>query len=377
MERLVPLVALFAAGCVSDGPPYDISASGCFGGLPALIAVYFGAATVLALVVWMTQRSIRFFHLANDADRPADRSADRRSSEHPGELREGPTVLTGRVASEGEAAVRVEIELHGTEDQDSSGDWSHRWEEKERRVRVRPFELVLGSGERVRVEPVSEVYLADALDGVIQINRAARVLVAELSPGEAVIAVGDLERRPIADGYRGSSDRWVLVPPRRGRGPMMLSTEPLGARFRRRARGAAVAVFLAIIATCALHAGTLGYHLRVWRGETVVGAYVHTRRWTTESDDTTVHHRRLTVKLPDGSEHGEEIPSYGSVGAAYVRHVPSQPWATSFGRTATLHGAIMAGHVVLPFLLLLFFRWLTPNEWYEGRKQRSKGSGRL
>ncbi|MCC6874225.1 MAG: hypothetical protein IT378_07935 [Sandaracinaceae bacterium] len=361
-----PLLAalVVAVGCEGAG---DVVAVHCLGGVWVAGVVYGLGTVVIALLGAMLTSALRWARLARAANRSAHGGTT---------LREGPSVLVGRVGAGTEPAVRLEIHQQGHEEKGSSGDWIHRWVEKERRIRVRPFELELASGERVRVEPTERVYLADALDGLVRINRAARVLVAELTPGESVIAVGQLERRARPDGYRGTADRWALVPPRRGE-PMILSTEPLGARFSRRARGALAAVVLSVLASATVHALSSGYHLRAWKGSTVLGSYVDDAQWTTESDDGTVVHHSLTVRLPDESLHTEEIDRVAQQTHAWVRWVPSHPRATSFGRTATLHRMLLSLHIVLPFLVLLAYVVLTRKAWYEGARQRSSGPGRL
>ena len=159
---------------------------------------------------------------------------------------------------------------------------------------------------------------------------------------------------------------------------MLLSTEPLGRRFRARANGAWLAMVLALGAFAGLHGLTLGYHLRVFRGETVVGRYVSSQTWTTTDDDgDPIHHRALSVRLPDGPVFTGETSTLGPAGDAYVRYVPSRPSASSFGRHPSLHVLLLAAHLLLPILCFAVFRWLTPKRWYEGRKQRTTGTGRL
>lgn len=69
-------------------------------------------------------------------------------------------------------AVRLEIAQEGDE-WESSGAWVHSWTEKNRRMLVHPFLIRLASGARVLVHPDQHAFLADALDGVVRINRVA------------------------------------------------------------------------------------------------------------------------------------------------------------------------------------------------------------
>lgn len=366
----IVLLALGATSCAEPGPVWDVGAQGYVGGVFATVVVYgLGVAGVLALAITMLVYALRWSRRANAADRAVAGACV---------LREGPIVLAGHVAPGSDPAVRVEIEQRAEEWRDDSGNWSHLWAEKQRRIRVRPFELVLTTGERVRVEPATDVCLADALDGVVRIDRTARLLVAELTPMEPVIAVGHLTRRPVPDGYRGTADRWVLVAPSSARDPMILSTEPLGERFRRRANGAFIAASLTLIGAVALHAASLGYHLRTLAGITVVGAYVSHRNWTTrDSEGDERHHHLLAVRLPNGAVHEERIGETARLSDAYVRWVPSQPWATSFGRTPEIVWLLVVAYLGLPLVMLVLLAWLTRASWYEGARQSSGGSGRV
>lgn len=364
-------VAAFLTGCAADSDRVlDVTAAGSSQGLPVFVGVYgFGITLTLALFVVMAVYAFFSWRSARASDR---------SAREGGTLRKGPAVLRGYVASGGGPAVRVEISQGGREKRDDSGNWSHRWEEKGRRIEVRPFELVLLSGERVQVEPTGDVLLADALDGVIRVNRAARVLVAELVPDEALIAVGDLELRSRPDGYRGAVDGWTLVPPKRPGARMILSTEGLGTRFRRRARSALVAIFMSAVVACGVQALSVGYHLRVWAGTTVVARVVGNREWTTvDGDGDEVRHRSSTIRLPNGFLLTERVSHTLPHQDVYVRWVPAKSGASALGRTPSLHWGILGLNFGLPLLTVFLFRVLYPRRWWEGERQSSRGAGIL
>lgn len=363
--RRLLLAAVLLVGCEGD-----ITGEACFGGFLPFAAIYcVGGIGIASLLGWMFVQMMQWRRLAHAADRTVGA----------GRLQEGPAVLCGHVCTdEPSPPARVEIEQAGSESKDSSGDWTHRWEEKQRRLHVRPFTMELTSGERIRVEPTRKVVLADALDGLVRVNKAARVLTAELTPGEAFIASGKLVRRPVADGYRGSRDTWVLTSPGTGRPPMLLSTEPLGRRFRSRSRGAAAAMLFTLLGALALHVLAGGYHLRLWRGHSVPAETLRVLSFTTrDSDDDPHHHRELTVRLPDGSTFTSEISIVSRTQGAYVRLVPGFRPANALGRTATAHAIVLVPHLIWPFIALGAFGAMTPRRWYEGSKQRSGGSGRL
>ena len=190
-----------------------------------------------------------------------------------GALVPGEAMVTGVVElAEGEScAVELRIDQEGTE-QESSGTWSHTWTETGRRLTVRPFYLKTKAGDRVRVLAGDHVKLMDALDRKILVNRTARTCIAELTPGEAVSAFGQLfrgrdpEAVPQA-GYRSSAVGWVLRAPEGGK--MLLSSYPIYRPFDERARRILWWVAALLVVVVAGHVALLGYHLRVAWGERI------------------------------------------------------------------------------------------------------------
>ena len=341
----------------------------CIGGVPAFVAVYgVGVLVPLLLIAHAVSHLWR--------DRRLQRQAEAAVTEEL-VLRAGPAVLVGRVADADEPAVRIEIAMKGEESQDSSGNWSHSWRELRRTMKVRPFDLELPSGETVHVETPHDVYLADHLDGVVRINKAAKRLVAELTPGETVTAVGVLERRVAADGYRGTKDRWNLVSPRGE--PMTLSTLGLGHRFAQRRARVRLALLTGVLAVCSAHAMASGYHARLFLGEAVVGRWESGRSWTTESDDGSTDHQSATVRLPDGTSFTEEVWLGSARGLPlWVTQVHAIPYFTAFGRSATLHLFAVFWVISGPLIFWLFFyRAARRREWYDGEPQHERDSGRL
>ncbi|AUX34239.1 MULTISPECIES: hypothetical protein [Sorangium] len=298
-------------------------------------------------------------------------------------LAPGEAVVMGTVerAQGADVAVRIEVEQEGSETE-SSGVWSHEWSETDRKVRVQPFYLRHASGARVRVEPGEDVMLVDALDGMILVDRTKRVRVAELVPGEQVFAVGELRRAPDPEaptqGYRGVAQGFLLVPPSHGR-RMLLSSEPLGQRFARRAafhlRWAALAAFAAI----AFNAAFAGFHARRWLGETVDVRVTQLR----EVEDGDTDHHMVTVQQSEGGAVFSDEVSHAAFArlrqgdALKARHVPSWPSASAVGPDVTAHSAAW---VALPLLGVLAFAYLirahSARPWYE-KKVVDQGSGKL
>lgn len=297
---------------------------------------------------------------------------------------EGPCVVSGRVAYRGDEglAVRVEIDQDGSESE-SSGTWSHRWVETDRRALVRPFDLVLDDGRRLVVEPPSDVSFVDDLDKKILVNKTKRVLVAELVPGERVWIRGELvRRRGTRAGYRGGEAELVLQKPKRGR--MEISSEPLAERFRQRAAYHAriarstLAVMLVLEATLATHYARLFFGHVEWR--TVRNKFHDVKR----DSDGDEHTWGVKIELVPGTieavviderdwraglEEGDLVP---------VRVVPSWPFASALGAGSTIHAghAFMLGVVLVGSLIGRGVDRRRTRPWYRRKAEHSHG-GRL
>jgi hypothetical protein len=275
----------------------------------------------------------------------------------------------------------VEIDQEGSESE-SSGSWTFRWTESDRRVTMRPFYVVHRSGTRVRVEPGDRAFLVDAMDGMIAVDLTKRTRVAELSPGEHVYAVGRLERGPDPEaagaGYRGAQQGWVMRPPPGE--DLLLSSEPLERRFQRKAKAQRLSAWIAALHL--LFAGFVFHHYlaRVFYGADVVGTVVGRN---VDTDDDGNHTYELLVELPGGRrlkleatlgtytacEHdGTRVP---------VRYVPRYEPASVLGRGATASVAVMFSMGLLGLMAL--WRFLVKQAsraWYE-RDLVDTGSGRL
>lgn len=303
-------------------------------------------------------------------------------------LAPGPATVFGKVeyAREADHAVRVEVEQKGTE-QESTGNWSHSWTEKDRRVKVHPFYLRHASGQRVRVEPHREALLVDTMDGVIRVNLTQRVRTAELTPDEKVFASGvlheDLDPEAMAGGgYRDAPRGLVLRPPRSGR--MLLSTEPLGRRFNKRAElhHLFARVFLAAVLLYQL--ALLPYHLRVVAADTVHAPVVGLRHYTTKDDEgDTVDHHEVKLALPGKVVFTDEVTRelYRSLAVGSrlpVRRSPIWPsYLSNVGSGAAAYGGAAAIGGLIWFLLLGgYLLMVTRKRWYEGKLSEG-GPGRL
>ncbi|WP_437595734.1 hypothetical protein WMF28_24465 [Sorangium sp. So ce590] len=340
----------------------------------SLLLVYVVAtAGLLALAAKALRASVRERRAAAQAD----------ASFNPGvALAPGEAVVKGTVEREqgADVAVRVEVEQEGSETE-SSGVWSHEWSETDRKVRVHPFYLRHASGARIRVEPGEDVQLVDALDGMILVNRQRRVRVAELVPDEQVFAVGELRRAPDPEaptqGYRGVAQGYVLVPPPWR--PMLLSSEPLGQRFARRAAFHLRWAVVAAVAALAFNAAFAPFHARLWLGETVDVGVTDLKKRESGDDETHFEVSMRTadgVALSDEASHTDFVRLRG-VQRIKARHVPSWPSASTLGPDVTVHSAAFVAVPLLGALALAYvLRAHSSRPWYD-KKLVEQGSGKL
>ncbi|MEP7125113.1 MAG: hypothetical protein ABJE95_29555 [Byssovorax sp.] len=300
----------------------------------------------------------------------------------------GEIVLHGRVATADGAtlAVRVEVDQDGTETE-SSGVWSHAWTEVSRRIFVEPFYLVDAAGRRTRVEPPDDVLLVDAMDGKIMVNLARRTCSAELTPGEEVWAAGVLVVAPDpegpAHGYRGPSGLVLKAPPSRR---MLLSSEPLGARFEAKARFFRRWSALLGLAGALVWATVFGpYLLRAVAGETRSATITLLEPYDTDDDGHVTHHYRVLASVAptepnvDDDVHEETFRRLQVGQSIVVRWVPSMPQVSTLGPDAAVGRS--------PLVILFWGLWVVSAiiyrsrihasmGWYE-KKVVDKGSGKL
>jgi len=361
--------------------PVEVSPDDYLGFLGSLVVVYGLLLAVPLLLIAVALVGHRRYQR---------RAAEAEAAYRPDALLSpGTATLFGTVehAEDAEHAVRVEVDQEGSESE-SSGSWSHAWKEVDRRVKVHPFYIRHISGRRVRVEPQRDVFLVDAMDGVIRVNLTQRTRVAELTPGEEVYAHGlleedlDPEARAGRGMYRDSPRGLVLRSPRRGR--MLLSSEPLGARFLKRAglHRSAARVFVIVLALA--HLALLPYHLRLIAGRTVKATVARLEHYTTKDDEgDTVHHYKVHTTLPGGAPFTDDVPpavfrSLAKGELVPVRRCPLVPsYLSNIGESAEVHfAALPIGIVLLGFLSVGYIGMATRKRWYEGQVTDT-GSGKL
>lgn len=335
-----------------------------------------GVAIVIGLA--LRQRALKLRQAAA-ADASTDVNRD---------LTPGPCVLRGVVeyAQDAKWAVRVDVDQEG-EEHESSGVWTYKWTEKNRRVHLAPFYARLASGRRIRVEPSGEVLLVDSMDGIVRVDLKKRTRFAELVPGETIYASGQLVRAPDREnsvesgGYRNSPDSFVLrpLPPN----PMLFSTESLGARFRERGLFheraakwiAAVALFI--------HAALFGFHARRYLGNTEDATLVNIDHYTTQDEGRDVYHYRVELQTDDGFKFIDHIPYAVFKELKAGMRIPIRRAYGSVANRSTVGPNVTVNSIAWIFPVYLLVAWIayrhwekSTRPWYE-RKVIDTGSGRL
>ncbi|HEY1814825.1 MAG TPA: hypothetical protein VGG74_20905 [Kofleriaceae bacterium] len=283
-------------------------------------------------------------------------------------------VLTGLVrhAAERDVAVKVSITQHGSESE-SSGSWSHSWTEIDREIILAPFLLELADKTHVLVEPPRNVDVADALDQKVLIARDRRVLSAELVPGEKIFARGRLERSDqvvATRGYRDVQWGWTLRP---SHGQMLLSSEPLGAGLRERAKFHSRYARRSLVFLVATQLTLVLFYGRVageTRAETVTNAGSYE---TTDDDGDTHYHFVIEVNHTnidadnDGIMKGDVVP---------IRFANDDNWQLGEAATIQWWHALMFAAVSIGSWLVYRARRRSSRPWFR-RKVNESGSGRL
>jgi hypothetical protein len=358
----------------------DVYASAAFSPVVTLFVIASSVVVLLAGIVIGFARARRRDALAASAE------ASVGGATHP--LVEGTdVVLSGivRHLEDHDVAVKVSITQAGSESE-SSGSWSHSWTEIDRDIVLAPFLIELSTGELVRVAPPKNVDVADALDQKVWISRTTRVLSAELVPGEHIYARGRLERSDVASpspAYRDVAWGWALHP---AAGQMLLSSEPLGAGLRERARFHRRFAWLALALLLATQLTLVWLYGRV-RGDTVTATVADTRFYrTTDSDGHTTDHHAVDLApdhLPDRNLVDPTIEvsrgDYAFLQAGNrlpVRRASATNW--NLGASATI--GIVHGVVVFltpsAFWILYLARRRSSRPWFR-RKLNERGPGRL
>lgn len=330
----------------------------------ALVVYVFGLAPFLVVTLLAAARAARYAWIARREERAIEVAP---------ELKPGPLVVAGTVVPRlsGAAPVRLEVEQHATT--------ALRWEEVARRVRCTEFDIRLPSGELLPVRPDERLVLMDDLDGLEELGTGKRARIAQLSPDEPVYAVGELVEgdEPLAaerKGYRSAPQRGLVLQ-RPSRGPLVLSSKPLGEPFRARAKSFRKWAVRTVALMAAVH-GTLflTYHARTFVGSTELAQVIRLHQYANEEGHYFYDVYAQTVEPPLHVVHEEArertFRKLEQGAFISVRLVRGAPIFDQIGRHPTVAAplifpaVVLAGGWVALFLLLAGGQ----RQWYEKRK---------
>lgn len=309
----------------------------------------------------------------------------------PARFASGPALLQGRVETQnGEPAVRVEIEQLGTE-QRVKGEWSHRWREYMRTVRVQDFQLQLARGERILVAPDQSVRLIAPLETLPR-SADQRTRVAVLAAGESAWVSGTLEHIHNHDGTplaaRGDAPSWRL----RGSAecPLQITTPSLEASlteqhasYRRAAWWLALGVLLHLTIFSAFYALLLA-------GKTEAVLISRTYTYLTQrKNGSKVEHYMIVgaIHPPKGGmlvegevdKHPYDMLRFGFVQRLPFTYVPGLPFIHDVGAHATVTtvavmlGSLLAGSSAIALVVFV----LNARPWHVRQPLVEGGAGRL
>jgi hypothetical protein len=315
-------------------------------------------------------------------------------------LATGTAVLSGKVQvlDGAPCAVRIRIWQKGFEWKTKNG-WGHAWRETDRKIESWPFYLVERGGQRVRIEPGNRVFLVDSIDRADpdSLEEDKRVLTAELSDGESVVADGMLVRDADPHGspssYRSAvGTGWVLRPPANDK--MLLSSEPLQDRYVKRASMHRRWAWACVAALLALNFLLFGnFHVLSVFGDIVQARVERPITWKTRTKNGgVVNHFGVEASFvaPEGARWDLSDEISDSAYASLVqrraeavtipfRVVPFWPARHQVGTRATLHFVQVVGgffvNVLLGALYALRSRRTLP--WYDKPRVVHSGSGKL
>jgi hypothetical protein len=367
--------------------------SGCPG--PTASLVWLGVVGVSGYVTLLLV-AVGLMRQASERARAAKAAEDAAEKR---DLAPGFTILHGKVSTgDAQPAIKVRIEQSGRSFR-GKGGMRHVWTEVDRRVEARPFTLVLGTGERVKVIPGKDVLLVDMLSvGPVVPGSAApsarptRTRVAALGSNADAYVAGRLVAPVATDPYRAAEEGYTLHPP--GRGRMLLSVEPLEARLTRRARLHRTWVFLA--AGALLFMNTIvfgGYWTRLLWGVPYAARVTKTRTWNTHTKSGTLVHdaidARATLEGRSVELEGETNPAYyGAVRDQLARREAVEapfvivswfPASYGIGPVAWVGvGPCVVGSALLSLLVIFYAVHATSRRpWYERRKVVDRGMGEI
>jgi hypothetical protein len=340
-------------------------------------------AIAILAVVWCVRQVLESKHAARQAKRLE-------RSDLP--LYEGARFVAGHVelAQDSKIAIRVTIEQEG-KTSEHKNHFTHTWTEIDRQIEAAPFYLRTSNGERVRVEPPSDVMLVDKLDQMEWLEMMRRRRRAELVPAERAVIEGVLRRGPDPEQQGSSSYRaaiamgWIMQPTKKA--GMFVSAESLSRRHELRARAFVWTTAFVVTLGLLVMGIVVPYRARLLFGKTVVANYMGKETYETRTSKgqrqthyaARVHYeeegRFLQERFDVDPNDYATLPK--SPGRIWLRYVPAYPWATALGKNASVaYWQILLAAAVAGLSLYRIGRTHQHRRWYEGQVIES-GNGPL
>lgn len=294
----------------------------------------------------------------------------------------GSRFITGIVEfAEGEeSAVEVHIEEYFPEEDNPEDRAGLHWRESSRTTHARPFDVRRGDGQRIQVEPGTDILLVKELDHMISEGENQRTFIARVTAGDKVIVEGALSRRHDPerrdDTYRDNSRGWVMRAQRDR--ALHISAEPLGQRHRLRAKAFRDAIGGLLVCGLVMHAAFSTYYARVVASQLTTAQITNKDTYGSTDKDTdgsTAHYRvHLSVTWPEAVSFSRELDAddwnpIRSGDTVEFRHVSSWQWASNPGRQSSIH-VVSWIFGLIGSLIGSIFLWtaLGHRRWYEKKR---------
>ena len=165
---------------------------------------------------------------------------------------------------------------------------------------------------------------------------------------------------------------------------MLLSSEPMGKRYRARAEFYASTMAWFVGACIVFHLAVMNYHLRQLTGETMIATITKLDHYTTTDDEgDSTDHYRVIAKLPSGKEVRDHVDFSDFMALKQGQQVPfvcvagGSSSSSTIGPDLTAHFSAL-GVVPLAWVVWAVFRGSERDRkpWYESKVVDSD-SGKL
>lgn len=306
-------------------------------------------------------------------------------------LRDGTSVVFGRVETEDRGpAVVLRVSQNGREWQ-YKGAWNHAWEETARQQHQRSFIIRTSTGVAVRVDPPEGVKIHGEFDRSERHDYSQRTQVFEIKHGDEVHVYGALSgaHTQSANAYRAAASMPVLTASPSA--PMVISREKPGETPNKRAKlyrnlGIAAAAWMVFAMAVVFNS----YTVLSLTGDVVPATIEATRTWRVwvkpkNSPGYWRYHYEIRANAGGHTVTDEVSQSlYYSASSGTIRSVPFLVSTVDsdyhkFGSRPHTEGGRLAIAVVAAILWLSLFPIiaLSSRPWYAKRKLKQGGAGTI